>query len=141
MCGVAVPAGGGALSANLRFIQIARNTGAPRDRLAARLKTLVEAGILQKREYQESPPRSDYHLTRAGRDLAPVLQALLEWGDKWAVDAPPVSLRHHGHDLRPRTVCATCGEPVRQRDIPRVSNVPGWNVSGPATGETGHRAP
>ena len=35
---------------NHRFNQIARNTGAPRDRLAARLKTLVEAGILVRGE-------------------------------------------------------------------------------------------
>jgi len=119
------------LFGNHRFSQIARNTGAPRDRLAARLKALVEAGILEKREYRQAPPRSDYHLTRAGRDLGPVLQALLEWGNKWAVDEPPVTIRHHDHDLAPRAVCATCGEPVRQRDIRRVSNVPGWDQSGP----------
>ncbi|KPI18545.1 transcriptional regulator, HxlR family [Actinobacteria bacterium OK006] len=34
---------------NHRFSQIARNTGAPRDRLAARLRSLVDAGILDRR--------------------------------------------------------------------------------------------
>ena len=63
------------LFGNHRFSQIARNTGAPRDRLAARLKALVRAGVLEKREYSGTPPRSDYHLTRAGRELTPVLQA------------------------------------------------------------------
>src|SRR6201999_3004584 len=58
---------------NHRFSELARYTGAPRDRLAARLKALVGAGILERREYQESPPRSGYHLTAAGRDLVPVL--------------------------------------------------------------------
>src|SRR6476646_737026 len=36
---------------NHRFSEIARNTGAPRDRLAARLKTLVDAGVLERRQY------------------------------------------------------------------------------------------
>jgi DNA-binding HxlR family transcriptional regulator len=129
------------LFGNHRFSEIARNTGAPRDRLAARLKALVEAGVLEKRPYQDSPPRAGYHLTRAGRDLAPVLQALLEWGNKWAVDEPPVTIRHHDHGLSPRTICAACGEPVRQRDLHRVFNLPGWDVSGPAPEGPARRAP
>src|ERR1700749_1177480 len=80
---------------NHRFSEIARYTGAPRDRLAARLKALVAAGVLERREYQESPSRSSYHLTRAGRDLVPVLQSLLEWGDRWAVEKPSTTIRHH----------------------------------------------
>lgn len=116
---------------NHRFSEIARNTGAPRDRLAARLKELVAAGILERREYQQSPPRSDYHLTAAGRDLAPVLESLLHWGDKWAVQAPPVTLKHHDHALRSRTVCASCGEPVHRRDVHREVNVDGWDLAGP----------
>jgi DNA-binding HxlR family transcriptional regulator len=118
------------LFGNHRFSDIARNTAAPRDRLAARLKALVAAGVLERREYQESPPRSDYHLTRAGRDLAPVLQSLLEWGDKWAVASPPVTIRHHDHPLKSRTVCATCGERVHARDVQRVVHAPGWDLAG-----------
>jgi DNA-binding HxlR family transcriptional regulator len=62
---------------NHRFNEIARNTGAPRDRLAARLKSLVGAGILQRDE--------GYHLTEAGRELGPVIVSMLTWGNKWAV--------------------------------------------------------
>jgi DNA-binding HxlR family transcriptional regulator len=61
---------------NHRFSEIARNTAAPRDRLAARLKALVAAGILERRQYQSSPLRHDYHLTAAGRELLPVMHAL-----------------------------------------------------------------
>lgn len=117
---------------NHRFSEIVRNTGAPRDRLAARLKSLVAGGILERREYQDTPPRYDYHLTAAGRDLAPVLSALRSWGDKWAVDEPPISVHHHGHPVRHRVICETCGEAVRDEDLERISHVPGWNLAGPA---------
>lgn len=116
---------------NHRFSQIARNTGAPRDRLAARLRALVQSGVLEQRVYQESPRRADYHLTEAGRELAPVLNSLLAWGDRWAVDSPPLTLRHHGHKLQPRMVCATCGERVHPSDVHRQVNVPGWDLAGP----------
>lgn len=102
---------------NHRFNDIARNTGAPRDRLAARLKGLVEGGVLERRQYQSAPERFDYHLTAAGRELLPVLQLLRQWGDRWAVDEPPVRFRHHGHALEAQVSCATCGEVVRRGDV------------------------
>ena len=49
-----------------RFDRIARNTGAPRDILTARLRRLEAAGVLEKRRYQERPERFEYHLTAAG---------------------------------------------------------------------------
>ena len=116
---------------NRRFGEVARNTGAPRDRLAARLKALVEAGVLERRQYQDSPARWDYHLTPAGVALAPVLEALLQWGDEWAVDTPPITLLHHDHPLRGAWICAECGETVHRPDLRRRMNVPGWDVAGP----------
>lgn len=74
-----------------RFSEILAGTGAPRDRLAARLRALVAAGVLERRPYQDSPPRSDYHLTESGRGLVPVLTALGQWGRDWAVDPPGAS--------------------------------------------------
>jgi DNA-binding HxlR family transcriptional regulator len=68
-----------------RWSEILAGTGAPRDRLAARLKALVDAGVLDRRQYQDSPPRCDYHLTEAGEALVPVLQALRTWGKAYAV--------------------------------------------------------
>ena len=72
-----------------RFGDIVRGTGAPRDRVAARLRTLEAAGVVERREYQPSPPRSDYHLTDSGRALIPVLKALLAWGREYAVPHDP----------------------------------------------------
>src|ERR1700678_1430370 len=58
---------------NRRFDEMVHRTGAPRDTLAARLRTLVGAGILERRPYCERPARPEYHLTAAGRDLYPVI--------------------------------------------------------------------
>jgi DNA-binding HxlR family transcriptional regulator len=68
-----------------RFDEIVRGTGAPRDRVAARLKALDEAGVIQRRAYQAAPPRFDYQLTDSGRAILPVLEALLAWGRDHAV--------------------------------------------------------
>ncbi|MGX7681873.1 winged helix-turn-helix transcriptional regulator [Jatrophihabitans sp. DSM 45814] len=120
---------------NHRFSEIVRNTGAPRDRLAARLKVLVESGILERRQYQDSPPRSGYHLTTAGRALSPVLQALRQWGDEFIAETPPMTLLHKGHELHGAWYCETCNEPIHGRDLDRQVNAPGWDVAGPITDE------
>ena len=114
-----------------RFSEIVRGTGAPRDRLAARLNALVEAGVLERRQYSEAPPRSDYHLTQAGRELLPVLQSLLQWGDRWVATKPPVELRHDGHRVDPAWLCRTCGKPTVGRDVERVVTTPGEPSYGP----------
>jgi len=120
------------LLGNTRFSQIARNTGAPRDRLSARLRALVDAGVLDRQVYQESPRREEYRLTESGRELSRVTQALLDWGDRWAVTAPPVRLvHHHDHQLQTATVCTVCAEVVDRADVTRESLTPGWDVSGP----------
>lgn len=74
-----------ALGAN-HFGDIVRGTGAPRDRVAARLKALERAGVVARAPYQNSPPRHEYRLTASGRALLPVLDALLAWGQVHAVD-------------------------------------------------------
>lgn len=117
---------------NHRFGEIARNTGAPRDRLAARLRRLTEAGVVSRHRYQELPERFEYRLTEAGLALTPVLHALLAWGDEWLAESPPVTLEHTcGHPLHPVTLCADCGQEVRREDVSLHVNVPGWDRGGP----------
>jgi DNA-binding HxlR family transcriptional regulator len=70
---------------NSRFQDIVRGTGAPRDRVAARIKALEQAGVIRRSPYQAAPPRFDYQLTDSGRALLPVLDALLAWGLNHAV--------------------------------------------------------
>ncbi len=97
---------------NNRFDQIAANTGASRDVLAARLKKLVAAGVLEKSQYSDHPPRHEYLLTDSGRALHNVMLMLKEWGDAYVTEGPlPLVWEHScGHALEPRVVCAHCGE-------------------------------
>src|SRR5437016_14427904 len=50
--------------------------------LSARLKRLEEHGIVARRFYEQYPPRAEYLLTDKGRQLGPILKALLDWGRK-----------------------------------------------------------
>ncbi|MGE4178002.1 MAG: winged helix-turn-helix transcriptional regulator [Thermoleophilia bacterium] len=98
-----------------RFDEIRRNTGAPRDILSARLKSLVAAGVLERRQYQDRPVRHEYHLTAAGRDLYPVIVALRQWGDRHVHrDGPqPRRFLHECGGGDPASlICPDCGEAV-----------------------------
>jgi DNA-binding HxlR family transcriptional regulator len=48
--------------------------------LSARLKRLESAGIVERRFYDQHPPRAEYLLTERGKELRPVLKALFAWG-------------------------------------------------------------
>jgi len=66
-----------------RFDQFHKNLAIAPNILARRLTALVEAGLLDRRLYQQHPPRHAYVLTQAGRDFHPVLVALMTWGNKY----------------------------------------------------------
>jgi DNA-binding HxlR family transcriptional regulator len=103
------------------FARIVGFTGASRDILADRLRKLEAAGIIERRLYSEHPPRYEYHLTQAGRELFPVTISLLTWGEKWAVDAPAVVFRHTcGHRVAIELTCGHCGDPVTRDSLTPV---------------------
>ena len=99
-----------------RFDDMQRRTGMPRQVLSHRLGRLVEEGLLRKMPYRESGQRrrDEYRLTDKGLDLYPVLVALMQWGDRYAVGpaGPPVLLRHRD-----------CGEPVHLQLSCRAGHV------------------
>jgi DNA-binding HxlR family transcriptional regulator len=108
-----------------RFAQIVGYTGAPRDVLTDRLRKLEAAGIVERRLYNEHPPRYEYHLTQAGRELFPVTISLLTWGAKWAMDAPVVQFRHTcGQVVALELGCGHCGEPVTRASLTPIKAVP-----------------
>ncbi|KUN88384.1 HxlR family transcriptional regulator [Streptomyces bungoensis] len=120
---------------NGRFDQLVRNIGAPRDVLAARLRRLVDAGILTRRAYNERPQRFEYRPTQAGLELEPVLMTLKEWGDRHVRKGAglPMVVEHVcGSELVPVLTCRACGEPVRHEDLTAHPQAPGWTVAGPS---------
>jgi len=108
-----------------RFSDMQRNLGIARNILSTRLQTLVANGILERRLYQEEPPRHEYRLTEAGRDLYPAIVTLMRWGDRHLSTDPPVVLRHNscGHEADPLLVCAHCHEELNPHEVTPVRNV------------------
>ena len=108
-----------------RFGDFQRSLGIATNVLASRLDGFVEAGIMRRERYSEQPEQYEYLLTEKGRDLAPALVALTEWGDRWsAPDGPPVLYRHRtcGSEVTHEVACASCG---RLDDASEVDALPG----------------
>ncbi len=100
-----------------RYDEFRASTGIPEATLAARLKHLTAAGLVERVRYQERPPRDEYHLTPKGRDLWKVSVALREWGDRWDATGygqPTIEMvdRDTGHPLMLALVDAKTGQPV-----------------------------
>jgi DNA-binding HxlR family transcriptional regulator len=55
--------------------------------LSARLSSLEEMGLVERRLYEQHPPRMEYVLTAKGREVRPVLKALRAWGLKLQAQA------------------------------------------------------
>lgn len=51
--------------------------------LTQRLRTLEAEGIVVRRVVPSSPVQVEYHLTEKGRDLEPVLEAVIDWSHRW----------------------------------------------------------
>ena len=87
-----------------RFDDFAERVGISEPVAAARLRELVDEGLLEREDYREPGQRTrqQYRLTPKGADLFPVLVALMKWGDRWLDDrGGPIELLHRD-----------CGEPV-----------------------------
>ena len=103
-----------------RFTPIQEDLGVARNLLSDRLGRLVDAGVLERVQYQDRPVRHEYRLTAKGVDLSPALVALMKWGDEWyADDGPPTLLVHAecGTPLEQVLSCPTCKEDVSPYQI------------------------
>jgi DNA-binding HxlR family transcriptional regulator len=111
--------------------------------LSTRLRALVDAGVLERRPYQEKPRRDEYRLTEKGRDLYPVIAGLVRWGDRWLADedGPPVTLVHRGcgHAMTPTLVCSECGDGLDAGAV-RAELNPGAGERRPKTSEANDRS-
>ncbi|TWP50556.1 helix-turn-helix transcriptional regulator [Lentzea tibetensis] len=104
-----------------RYGQFVRNLTIPRPTLSARLKSLVEAGLLDRVPYAAEPDRFDYRLTQAGKELFPAIVILMQWGDEYVPDpdGPAVVLEHTtcGKDADAYVACRQCGEEINAQNV------------------------
>jgi DNA-binding HxlR family transcriptional regulator len=108
-----------------RYSEFQRSLGIASNILKDRLDGFVEAGIMRRHRYSEQPELFEYLLTEKGRDFAPALIALTEWGDRWsAPDGRPILYSHSvcGSEITHEVLCATCG---RVEDLAEVQARPG----------------
>ena len=103
-----------------RFDDFQRRLGISRGVLTARLEWLCEEDILERRRYQERPERFEYRLTEKGRDLWPVLMALMRWGDRYEAEGGPPRMVFHrdcGGEVTAQLTCAKCDAELTVRDV------------------------
>jgi DNA-binding HxlR family transcriptional regulator len=105
-----------------RFEVIQAQTGGTPQMIAARLKKLEADGLLERRLYNERPPRHEYHLTEMGHAFYPVLLALRAWGETWCksdeeVRAVNFTHRTCGKPAGLGPTCESCGQPLRREDM------------------------
>ena len=113
-----------------RFDEFRESLGVARGVLSSRLRKLVDQDILSRRQYSEHPPtratlapRWPYRraVARAMPALAPVITALMTWGDNWAPgpSGSPVVLIHEpcGHAMHPVQTCPHCRGEVKTGNV------------------------
>lgn len=102
-----------------RFDEFEKSLGIAPNMLTRRLASLVEAGLLERVQYQDRPPRYEYFLTEAGKSFRPVLLAFAEWGSRhFAPEGRSVQLveRATGRPVRVGMVDLDTGKPVNAHD-------------------------
>lgn len=72
------------LTGTMRFGELKKSLGHVSQKvLTAQLRTMEENGLLTRKVYAEVPPRVEYTLTELGQSLAPILDAMKSWGEKY----------------------------------------------------------
>jgi DNA-binding HxlR family transcriptional regulator len=104
-----------------RFEQFQNSLSMSRNVLTRRLNSLVEVGLLERRQYSDRPPRHEYIVTDMGHDYWKVVAAMATWSDTWLAGetGPPILLHHDtcGHQTTANVVCAHCNEALDLDDI------------------------
>jgi DNA-binding HxlR family transcriptional regulator len=90
--------------------------GISTDVLTSRLRALERLGLVVASPYSERPPRFEYQLAEAGRELADAIRLLSAWGAE--VGPSPAGLIHAACStaLEVRYYCPTCDQVVTDAD-------------------------
>lgn len=104
--------------------------------LSGRLDLLTRAGVMERRQYQDRPPRAEYVLTDIGRATWPILSAMWGWERTWVREhsyaTPPMRHTVCDHEITPVLVCGRCHETVRASDLDTEwGPAGGWHRSVP----------
>ncbi|MCW5774548.1 MAG: helix-turn-helix transcriptional regulator [Rhodospirillaceae bacterium] len=99
-----------------RFDGLARRIGIARSTLTQRLGDLARDGLVERRPYQQNPPRFEYGLTARGRDTLPILHAIRNWDRTWA-SAESFEAWPMPDEPERRLICRDCGRPIHARDM------------------------
>jgi DNA-binding HxlR family transcriptional regulator len=91
-----------------RFNELQEGVGIAPNILTDRLRRLEREGVVLARPYSDRPPRAEYGLTSAGRDLAGALRLLADWGSRRSDSADPLRHALCGTPLEARWYCPTC---------------------------------
>ena len=111
-----------------RFDDFAEALSCGRGVLSARLKTLCEAGVMERRDYAEPGQRrrAEYRLTAMGRDLFPALLAISQWSERWMPPpAGPVAHVRERVSGQPVRVVMTSEAEVRPLTLGELDITPG----------------
>lgn len=105
-----------------RFEEIQAQSRATPQMLTTRLKKLEADGMIERRLYNDRPPRHEYHLTEMGQAFYPVFLALRAWGETWCKSADEeVAIRYThipcGHDPGLGPTCQECGGVMRREEL------------------------
>jgi DNA-binding HxlR family transcriptional regulator len=112
-----------ALLGSRRYEQFKSSLAVADNVLSRRLQAMVDAGLLRRVPYRaEKRTHHEYHLTEAGADLLPVVQALLLWGEKHTrspLGDVHLTIVHTrcGHTSSTADTCSHCGTVLRAEEV------------------------
>ena len=110
-----------ALMGSTRFDEFHQRLGVARNILTARLASLVAHGVMTRTPAPENARVHHYRLTDKGREMLPVLAALMHWGDRWLhadIGAPIVLVeRRTGKAVRKVVVSSERGQELAATDV------------------------
>lgn len=70
----------------VRFNELQTSLDVSPNTLSARLKALLEAGLITRTAHNTIPPRVDYAATAKARDLGTVFKALAQWAQRHSLE-------------------------------------------------------
>lgn len=120
-----------AMNGVTRFDDFQKSLGIGTATLSRRLERLVEAGLLERRLYQDHPPRHEYVLTACGEDFRSVLWSMIAWSNRhFAPEGPSLVIvdQETGSWADPVLVDRATGKPVAKPEF-EVATAPAASQS------------